>query len=86
MAIRIPELDVGEVRRATGLSIEDFANRFGLRPEAIRNWEEGTSQPYKVARILLAIIAIHPEVVDEVLRVPEQRRFGPARVARKQRA
>ena len=64
--------------------MEEFANRFGLRPEAIRNWEEGVSQPYKVARILLAIIATHPEVVDEVLRVPEQRRFGSARLSRRQ--
>lgn len=73
MAIRIPEVDVAEVREGTGLSVEDFAARFGLTVASVRNWEAGASQPYGVARILLAIIASHPHVVDEVLRAPVRR-------------
>ncbi len=70
--IRLPAVDVGEVRQGTGLSVEEFAQRFGLTPASVRSWEEGRTQPYGVARILLAIIAAHPEVVDEVLRAPKK--------------
>lgn len=73
MAIRIPNVDVVEVREGTGLSVEAFARRFGLTPASVRNWEAGASEPYGVAKILLAIIASHPEVVDEVLRAPVRR-------------
>ena len=69
-AVRVPEVDVEEVRLGTGLSVEEFAHRFGLTPASVRSWEQGRTQPYGVARIPLAIIAAHPEVVDEVLRSP----------------
>jgi putative transcriptional regulator len=68
--IRLPQVDVEEVRRGTGLSVEEFAQRFGLTAASVRNWEQGETEPYGVARILLAIIASHPDVVDEVLRAP----------------
>jgi putative transcriptional regulator len=73
--IRIPTVDVSEVRSGTGLTAEEFAERFGLTAASVKNWEAGRSQPYGVARILLAVIASHPEVVDEVLRVPEAERW-----------
>lgn len=66
--IRVPYVDVEEVRLGTGLSVEDFAKRFGLTAASVRSWEAGQTEPYGVARILLAIIACRPEVVDEVLR------------------
>ena len=66
-------MDVAEVREGTGLSVEEFARRFGLTPASVRNWEAGASEPYGVAKILLAIIASHPEVVDEVLQAPSRR-------------
>ena len=69
-AIRIPTVDVAEVRATLGLSVHDFAHRFGLTPASVSNWEAGHTEPYGVARILLAIIAAHPEVVDEVLKAP----------------
>ncbi len=69
--VRIPFVDVREVRAGTGLTVEEFGKRFGLTPASIRSWEEGRTEPYGVARILLAIIASRPEVVDEVLRGPE---------------
>jgi putative transcriptional regulator len=74
--IRIPFVDVEEVRRGTGLSVEDFAKRFGLTAASVRSWEQGVTQPYGVARILLAIIACHPEIVDEVLRSPPTDRWN----------
>ena len=69
-AVRVPEVDVEEVRLGTGLSVEEFARRFGLTPASVRSWEQGQTQLYGVARILLAIIAAHPEAVDDVLRAP----------------
>jgi putative transcriptional regulator len=71
-AIRVPQVDVGEVRRDLGLTQTQFAARFGFTLSAVRNWEEERSDPYGVAKILLAVIACHPEVVDEVLRVPKE--------------
>ncbi len=71
--IRIPTVDPAEVRQSTGLTVEDFASRFGFTISAIKSWESGTTEPYGVARTLLAIIACHPEVVDEVLRHPNHR-------------
>jgi len=70
--IRVPQVDVGEVRRDLGLTQTQFAARFGFTLSAVRNWEEERSEPYGVAKILLAVIACHPEVVDEVLRVPKE--------------
>ena len=62
--IRLPQVNVEEVRQQTGLSVEDFAQRFGLTPASVKNWEAGHTEPYGVARILLAIIA------HDVLRPP----------------
>ena len=64
---RIPQVDVGELRRGMGLSVEEFAGRYGLTVSSVRNWEAGLSEPYKTARIVLAMVAQYPEVVHEVL-------------------
>jgi putative transcriptional regulator len=50
------------------LSQAQFATRFGLPPATLRNWEQGRSQPDAPTRVLLAVIAKHPEVVEDVLR------------------
>lgn len=66
------------MRQQTGLSVADFAHRFGLNRASVRSWEAGLTEPYGVARILLAIIASYPEVVDEVLRSPVAPHFEAA--------
>ena len=76
--IRIPEVDVAEVRHGLGLTVEEFADRFGLTRESVRKWEAGASAPYPLARVMLAIIASHPEVVDEVLAIPKAVRASRA--------
>jgi len=75
--LRVPTVDAGEVRRGTGLTVEAFARRFGFTVSAIRSWEERRSQPYGVARTLLAIIACHPEVVDGVLHASQRPTVSP---------
>jgi putative transcriptional regulator len=65
---RRPIVDVRAVRRTFGLSQSEFAARFGFAPATVRNWEQGRTQPDGPARILLAVIAYHPDAVDDALR------------------
>jgi putative transcriptional regulator len=64
----IPEVDVRKVRTTTGLSQAEFATKFGLPPATLRNWEQGRSRPDAPTRVLFAVIAKHPEAVEDVLR------------------
>ena len=66
--VRVPEVDIREVRRNMGLSQAQFATRFGLPPATLRNWEQGRARPDAPTRVLLAVIAKHPEAVEDVLR------------------
>lgn len=65
---RRASVDVGALRRKLGLSQSGFAARFGFAPATIRNWEQGRTQPDGPARILLAVIAHHPDAVEDALR------------------
>jgi putative transcriptional regulator len=65
---RKPIVDVRSVRQKLGLSQSAFAARFGLTPATVKNWEQGRTQPDGPARILLAVIAHHPEAVEDALR------------------
>jgi putative transcriptional regulator len=51
-----------------GLSQAQFATKLGFPPATLRNWEQGRSHPDAPARVLLAVIAKHPEAVEDVLR------------------
>jgi putative transcriptional regulator len=66
--VHIPEVDVRKVRTKMGLSQSEFATKFGLPPATLRNWEQGRSRPDAPTRVLLAVIAKHPEAVEDVLR------------------
>ena len=66
--IQAPEVNVREVRTNMGLSQAQFATKFGLPPATLRNWEQGRSRPDAPTRVLLAVIAKHPEAVEDVLR------------------
>ena len=66
--IHIPQVDVRKVRTKMGLSQSEFATKFGLPPATLRNWEQGRSRPDAPTRVLLAVIAKHPEAVEDVLR------------------
>jgi putative transcriptional regulator len=65
---RGPVANVRSVRRKLGLSQSQFAARFGFTPATVKNWEQGRTQPDGPARILLAVIAHHPEAVEDALR------------------
>jgi putative transcriptional regulator len=61
-------VDVRAMRQRLGLSQSKFAMRFGFTPATVRNWEQGRTQPDGPARVLLAVIAHHPEAVEDALR------------------
>src|SRR5579872_3327923 len=65
--IQLPTIDVRAVRRRLGLSQSEFATRFGFQPATLRNWEQGRTRPDGPARVLLAVIARHPEAVEDAL-------------------
>ena len=66
--VSVPEVDVREVRTKMGLSQAQFAAKFAFPPATLRNWEQGRSRPDAPTRVLLAVIAKHPEAVEDVLR------------------
>jgi putative transcriptional regulator len=65
---RAPAIDVRSLRQKLGLSQSQFSTRFGFTAATVRNWEQGRTQPDGPARILLAVIAHHPEAVEDALR------------------
>jgi len=62
--VEVPTVDVRAVRRRLGLSQAAFAAKFGFQPATLRNWEQGRTRPDGPARVLLAVIARHPNAVD----------------------
>ncbi len=64
---RPTSINVRAVRQKLGLSQSKFAARFGFAAATIRNWEQGRTQPDRPSRILLAVIAHHPEAVEDAL-------------------
>lgn len=49
-------IDVAAIRRATGMTQETFARRFGLDLATLRKWEAGRSRPETAVRSYLALI------------------------------
>jgi putative transcriptional regulator len=70
---RVPR--VRTLRRALGLTQEEFAARFHIPLGTLRDWEQGRTEPDQPARAYLKVIARDPEGVRRAL----QSRPGPAR-------
>ena len=66
--LKIPDTNVRAVRRKLRLSQTQFAAKFGFQPATLKNWEQGRTRPDGPARVLLAVIARHPEAVEDALR------------------
>jgi putative transcriptional regulator len=63
---RTPQVRV--VRRALGLSQEEFATRFHIPLGTLRDWEQGRKDPDTAARAYLRVIGHNPAAVIEALR------------------
>lgn len=58
-AKRIPRIKT--LRRALGLTQEEFATRYHIPVGTLRDWEQGRSEPDQPTRAYLAVIARDPE-------------------------
>ena len=59
---------VREIREAYDLSQAEFAALLGISVDTLQNWEQGRRTPAGPAKILLQIVAKHPEAVWDVVR------------------
>jgi putative transcriptional regulator len=62
---RTPQVKI--IRRALGLSQDDFAVRYQIPIGTLRDWEQGRATPDQAARAYLKVIARNPEVVRKAL-------------------
>jgi putative transcriptional regulator len=62
---RVPQVKV--MRRALGLTQEEFAGRFQIPLGTLRDWEQGKTQPDQAARAYLRVIGRNPKAVVEAL-------------------
>jgi putative transcriptional regulator len=62
---RTPQVRV--IRRALGLSQDEFAARYHIPIGTLRDWEQGRAMPDQAARAYLKVIARNPDLVREAL-------------------
>ena len=62
---RIPRAKI--IRRALGLTQEQFAMQFGIPLGTLRDWEQGAAEPDAAARSYLKVISSNPQAVAAAL-------------------
>ena len=62
---RTPQVKV--IRRALGLTQEEFAGRFHIPLGTLRDWEQGAAVPDQSTRAYLTVIARDPDAVRKAL-------------------
>jgi putative transcriptional regulator len=62
---RTPRIKV--IRRALGLTQEEFSARYRIPLGTLRDWEQGRSEPDQPARAYLHVIAAEPTVTANAL-------------------
>jgi len=66
--VHIPDdLDVKAIRRATGLTQQDFAMRYGFNLGRLRDLEQRRTRPDSVVRAYLLVIQHDPKAVEKAL-------------------
>jgi DNA-binding transcriptional regulator YiaG len=65
---RTPQVKI--IRRALGISQEDFAARYHVPLGTLRDWEQGRVVPDQASRAYLTVIARDPETVRKALNPP----------------
>jgi putative transcriptional regulator len=61
--------NVKKIRTGYKLSQNEFAALMGISVKTLRNWEQGRRSPEGAARVLLQVVAKHPEVIWDVVKV-----------------
>jgi putative transcriptional regulator len=64
-ARRVPRTKT--LRRALGLTQEEFASRYHIPLDTLRDWEQGRCEPDQPSRAYLTVIAHDPEGVKRAL-------------------
>ena len=64
-ARRAPRIKI--IRRALGLTLEQFSDAYRIPVGTLRDWEQGRSEPDAPARAFLEVIAHEPEVTAKAL-------------------
>jgi putative transcriptional regulator len=68
LRLHVPQkINVSAIRRRTGLSQAAFSSRIGVSTGTLRNWEQGRRSPDGPARVLLAMLARNPRIVEDTL-------------------
>ena len=62
-----PEIDVREIRRATGMTQAEFAAAYKFSVRTVQEWERGAKKPGGPARTLLRAIKADPEGLRKAL-------------------
>ncbi|MCB2012410.1 MAG: helix-turn-helix domain-containing protein [Geminicoccaceae bacterium] len=65
--IQVEAIDVSAIRETTGLSQAQFARSIGVAKGTLLNWEHGRRSPQGPAKVLLALVAKRPSIVQELL-------------------
>ena len=64
-ARRAPRIKI--IRRALGLTQEQFSDRYRIPLGTLRDWEQGRTEPDAPARAFLEVIAHQPEMTAKAL-------------------
>jgi putative transcriptional regulator len=62
------KVDIKTIREGYQLSQSQFASLLGISVSTLRNWEQGRRVPEGPARVLLQVVAKHPDAVWDVVR------------------
>ena len=62
---RVPRLKI--IRRALGMTQEEFAERYLIPLGTLRDWEQGRTEPDQAAQAYLRVIAKEPDTVSRAL-------------------
>ncbi len=75
---RVDPQTIREVRQRFHLSRALFARLLGLSVRTLEGWEQGRSSPTPLAAILFELLRQHPETLEQIVGLPEQRRRSTA--------
>jgi DNA-binding transcriptional regulator YiaG len=64
---KVPAPQVKAIRRALGLTQEEFAVRYLIPLGTLRDWEQGRTKPDRPARAYIKVIATDPDWVSRAL-------------------
>ncbi len=66
--VHIPEeIDVKRLRQRLEMTQFEFAARYGLQVDAVKNWEQKRRKPEGAARTLLHLIDLAPKAIENIL-------------------